>query len=1027
MDRPAEPRATREAVLLGAACLGAGAVIVQLVTLREFLGVFAGNELTIGIVLANWLLLTGAGSRLGRLARGFRDPLAAIVLAQAACAILPLVQIAALRRLRTFFPPGLLLGVGDAFLASLLLLLPFCLLSGFLLAAYSGPASERRDARQIGDVYACDTLGGLLGGALFSFALVFLLPPFPTLAFAAFLQLSAAFRLAEVASLRRAKAAVLALSLAAVVALAGFDLERRTAEPMFPGQELLYHASTPYGSLAATRQGRQITVYADGAPVGSTQAPFEAEEAVHYALSQHPDPRTVLLVSGILAGTPREAAKYPVERIDCVEPDPAALDLAAAVAGIGTDRRLRALAADARELVRSSPDAYDAILLALPDPSSVQVNRYYTLEFFLEARRALRAGGVLGFRLSGAENYAGPEVRLLAASVYRAVSAVFPHVLVVPGERSSFVASTRPLDYDFAERLRARGIETQYVREGFLADRLTDDRLAATRAIVTAPAEPNRDFRPSGYHAYLRYWMSRAGSGPVLPALLLVGLVVAIGALLARFPRRAVPAAMCASGFAGMALQVLILIGFQVCYGYVYRQLGLILTAFMAGAAGGALFSARRERDPARLLFRLDAALAALAFILGPVLLALQGAEGSLARALGAYAILPGLNGLVGFCIGAQFAPAARVLFRSVEETAGDLYALDLLGACLGAIVVGALCVPWIGVPATAALIGAVKLITTARLRPRATALVHEFAPPRADRQPDRTTGAALLLAVAAAGAAIAAESTSAAAYDLSFAPGYPWILAALLGAGIVAAMDFDCFRRGEGKLRTAWRRGSEALLRRTKIGAFRWIQFLGFALVAVYPIFRCWFTVPYLFCHVCPRKCIFGFMRPYLVPAALIMNLERRSWCVRSCPLGTLFDAQARACPGARRLPDARRAISLAVLAFVLIAYFAVLQGGDLSEWYAFFHQNAFTVSVPVIAVAAGLILAAFRWRRPFCEAVCPIGTCAELLTNLERRTPRKGPADAESPDRPAPTPQARAHGSLRAGAGGIHGPGPA
>ena len=46
--------------------LGAAAVATQIILLREFLSVFHGNELVIGIVLAWWMVLTGTGSFLGR-------------------------------------------------------------------------------------------------------------------------------------------------------------------------------------------------------------------------------------------------------------------------------------------------------------------------------------------------------------------------------------------------------------------------------------------------------------------------------------------------------------------------------------------------------------------------------------------------------------------------------------------------------------------------------------------------------------------------------------------------------------------------------------------------------------------------------------------------------------------------------------------------------------------------------------------------------------------------------------------------
>lgn len=42
--------------------LGFSAVITQLTLMRELLCVYSGNELVVGVVLGNWLLLTGLGA-----------------------------------------------------------------------------------------------------------------------------------------------------------------------------------------------------------------------------------------------------------------------------------------------------------------------------------------------------------------------------------------------------------------------------------------------------------------------------------------------------------------------------------------------------------------------------------------------------------------------------------------------------------------------------------------------------------------------------------------------------------------------------------------------------------------------------------------------------------------------------------------------------------------------------------------------------------------------------------------------------
>ncbi len=54
-------------LILPVIALGFSALVTQVILLREFLSIFNGNELVIGIILTNWMILTGLGSFLGKI------------------------------------------------------------------------------------------------------------------------------------------------------------------------------------------------------------------------------------------------------------------------------------------------------------------------------------------------------------------------------------------------------------------------------------------------------------------------------------------------------------------------------------------------------------------------------------------------------------------------------------------------------------------------------------------------------------------------------------------------------------------------------------------------------------------------------------------------------------------------------------------------------------------------------------------------------------------------------------------------
>ena len=994
----------RRPVLVSVICLGVSSLVTQILVLREFLGVFAGNELVLGLILGNWLLLTGVGSFVGRGAGRMRDPLRALVMCQVAVALLPPLQLVGIRLLKGLFPPGLMLGIEEAFLASLILLLPYCLTAGFLLTLFAGMASSRRDARQIGEVYVLDALGGIAGGLLFSVCLVYVLEPFQTAACLLILNLLAALLLAHRARRRQLGLVVLGVLVASSAALYRLELEDRTAAAMFPGLELVEQSSTPYGNLALTRQGSQLTVFQNGLPIGSSRDPVAAEEMVHYALAQHPHPGRVLMLSGGLHGAHREIRKHAVQQIDYVELDPAVLELTRRVAHIEDRDGLTMVAEDARRFVKGARGLYDAVLMDLPDPSTAQLNRFYTVEFFAEVRRALRPQGVFSFGMSGAQNYASPQLQLMASAVYGSLSSVFAHVLVVPGGRMLLIASDRPLDYDMARRLQERGIETDYVNADYLAGRLTPDRIAAAQDMVSQPVHLNRDFFPVSYYAHLQYWLGRFGDSLLLPSLLIIGLVALVGVLLADFHGRpgpagplhaATPAAICASGFAGMGLEVVLLIAFQVTYGYVYQQMGVLVTAFLAGAALGAAWSTRRGGEARALMFRLDALLAGVALVMAPLLQVIHGSQSDLLHTVVPLLVFGLLTGAVGFLVGAQLPVAARSVLSNVEETAADLFTFDLLGASAGALVVGVFCLPFLGIAGTCYLVAGIKLVSAAALRLPGAAAARTPVHP-APRPRPRAIGFGLtLFTFVALGLAITTGGASSGLYTLTFEPAYHWTVAALLGWGIAVAMGMEWppASRSSGVWRALHRAG-RSVRHSTRLGALRWVGFAVFGVTVFYPVFRCFFSVPWLFCHVCPRPCVFGYLRPYLVPAALIMNLEKKHWCHHACPVGTLSHCQAYSGKG-RRVPRLAATFSFAVLAFTAVSYFAIASDAETQplthNWYAFFYNEAFAVSSIVLVAAALLIAAGFRWRRPFCDTLCPVGTFSGLVLRLDQGLERR------------------------------------
>ena len=163
-------------------------------------------------------------------------------------------------------------------------------------------------------------------------------------------------------------------------------------------------------------------------------------------LLEHPQPRRVLLLGGGVAGLGSEILKTrTVTHLTYVELDPFLVRLAQgllpAAADLSRDPRVQLIYQDARRFLETTDQRYDVILMALPEPKSAQLNRFYTREFYRIVSRKLTPGGVFSFALPGAETSLSPLRAAYLAMTYHTLGQVFPEVVAFPGGRVRFFAS----------------------------------------------------------------------------------------------------------------------------------------------------------------------------------------------------------------------------------------------------------------------------------------------------------------------------------------------------------------------------------------------------------------------------------------------------------------------------------------------------------------------------------------------------------------------------------------------------------
>ncbi len=721
--------------------------ITQAIMVRELMVAFLGNELSIGLVLGCWLLLEALGSlAMARFILRFAHPFLYPALQVLLALILPFSLLLAFS-IRTLLGvvPGEGLGIGVMSLASFFILLPVGIVDGAMFTAASEAFTRYtgRGVPAVGQVYVLEAIGGIMGGVLFTL----FLSPFPsvrTVLFLAVLNLISALSLSAAGG-KGARAAIGVLLLLVFFLLLPGPLafmEKAFTGIQWRGYELAFYGNSIYGNVAVIRMGEQYTLFSNGIPLITTPYPDInfVQDLAHLPLLFAGETRRCLIVSGGAGGLIRELLRYPWERIDYAEIDPLLLRALRIVGAPLAEEELSNPAVkvhyiDGRLLIRkeasSGKASYNLVIVNLPYPSTLQLNRFYTREFFALVRKILAEDGVLVVMSPGSLTYLSPAMRSLNLSLRATLKEAFPHVFPIPGDGVNLWLASEGVDFEgigveeLVERARERPLQGTIVGERYIRLRFDsarrawfEEELKGGEASVNSDLKPlgllhglaywNEMFAPAfgkyfGYLARMRFWHFAAF---VLLLALLPGFLMALGKLKSS---TVIPLVVAFTGFGGMCYDLAVIFAFQIFYGYVYREVALLVAAFMAGLSlGGWLMSQRVEKGATwGKLVQVEGGLVALWFSFPLFLIAVY----CWGREFGIPLLLL-LNALGGFMVGVEFPLASRIYSerRGVSEAAGIIYGMDLAGAFLGSVLYSVALLPSLGLAGSCWLVGLLKL-----------------------------------------------------------------------------------------------------------------------------------------------------------------------------------------------------------------------------------------------------------------------------------------------------------------------------
>lgn len=353
--------------------------------------------------------------------------------------------------------------------------------------------------KSVGDAYAANTLGAVLGAFAGGFLLIPLIGVQASILAATTLNIGLGiYFLWRDGLLSRPLFRVLAPGLLllplAVSRLPAWDVALLNSAPyLYAGQYQSAARLAGQGVAHAIGQGRRllyaeegmtatVTVWdlrgerfmrVNGKVIASSQGKDLRSHSLlaHLPLLLHEDPQQVLIIGlgcGISLGA---AQRHPVASIDCVELSPEVVEATELFSEVNQDAladpRTRMIVGDGRNHLALAEGRYDVII---SQPSNLWIAGMadlFTREFFHDCRQKLAPGGLVGIWLQ-AYALEPEDVQTIVATFADA----FPHVVLwelMPGIDYLLVGSAAPVEVGLdrlATRLERPGVQRDLARSG---------------------------------------------------------------------------------------------------------------------------------------------------------------------------------------------------------------------------------------------------------------------------------------------------------------------------------------------------------------------------------------------------------------------------------------------------------------------------------------------------------------------------------------------------------------------------------
>lgn len=631
--------------------VGIFAILAQTLIFRDFLNIFSGNELSIGIFFLSWLIWVVIGAVCGGTA--YKSKIFRNILSETAYPCLSLLYIPLfLFQKYLIINSRIFAGVDQYELFPIFKMIPAAFITNAPISLLTGLlfvlGSKWFEGNKIPPVkvYLAESLGSFIGAVSVTVLLymqtadssVFVIASIFLISTVSFVSSNIYLKKRKYSSLAKIVLILLNILIISFSIFLRPDKYIRRLDNIKKWNQIIPSGSELKGSFNTLKAEYIYGKFQDKFIVISNNSVIESypsnnEAALKTAenLAQCPNAENILLIGSSDLSTAETLAGLPqVKEITLLSEDADyykniyPLIKSAGFCSQKTDSKVNMVSENIFKYIDSAENRYDLIIIDLAPPTTLALNKFYTDTFISELKKRLRKNGVISFYFDSGENFMGSELKFQGASLMHSISESFSYRALKPGERSCFFASNQAEKLtENADNLQRRLEDIKGIKKIFPPSAITslfpqnriENNLKTYLYVYKKYPKltNNTDTDPKSYLYSIIFTAKKAGiaffsslqsiqsANKVILPFILSFLILAAGIRLIyikKFSNKKKKKKYCSTdlfisvflaSFAAMLTHILLIYQFQNSFGTVFIFFGLISAFFMLGLFLGAV------------------------------------------------------------------------------------------------------------------------------------------------------------------------------------------------------------------------------------------------------------------------------------------------------------------------------------------------------------------------------------------------------------------------------------------------------